>query len=95
MMTFEWDRKKAAANVLKHRVSFIEAQTSFLDLNARYIADPEHSEDEDRFVLLGMSIKLRVLVVPHVYREEAETIRIISARKAKKNEIEEYEGFKS
>jgi uncharacterized DUF497 family protein len=95
MMTFEWDSKKATANVRKHRVTFIEAQTSFLDPNARFMANPEHSEDEDRFVLLGMSIKLRVLVVPHVYRDKAETIRIISARKAKKNEIEQYEGFKS
>jgi uncharacterized DUF497 family protein len=70
--------------------SWTAAQTAFLDDNARVIADPEHSEDEERFVLLGLSISLRVLVVCHCYRQSDGVIRIISARKADQDEIEQY-----
>lgn len=88
---FEWDKKKSANNKKKHKVSFEEAETVFHDVNARLIADPDHSEGEDRFVLLGMSEALRVLVVCHCYRENETVIRFISARKAKKHEIQAYE----
>jgi uncharacterized protein len=90
-LRFEWDEKKDAANRRKHGVSFTEAKTAFLDDNARVIPDPEHSEDEERFVLLGLSISLRVLVVCHCYRQSGEVIRIISARKADRDEIEQYQ----
>jgi uncharacterized DUF497 family protein len=88
---FEWDEKKSAANRRKHGVSFEEARTAFLDDNARVIPDPEHSDDEERFVLLGLSISLRVLVVCHCYRQNDEVIRIISARKADEDEIKQYQ----
>jgi len=86
---FEWDEKKDAANRRKHGISLAEAKTAFLDDFARVIADPEHSDDEERFVLLGLSISLRILVVCHCYRQ-GEVIRIISARKADRDEIEQY-----
>ena len=89
-LRFEWDERKAAANKRKHGISFAEAKTAFLDENARVIPDPEHSEDEERFVLLGLSISVRVLVVCHCYRKDGEVIRIISARKADRDEIEQY-----
>jgi uncharacterized protein len=89
-LRFEWDEKKAAGNRRKHGISFAEAKTAFLDENARVIPDPEHSEDEERFVLLGLSISVRVLVVCHCYRKGGEVIRIISARKANREEIEQY-----
>ncbi len=82
-LTFEWDPKKEASNVAKHGVSFSEAQTAFTDDYARLIPDPDHSEDEDRFILLGTSISSRIVVVCHCVRSE-DTIRIISARKAQK-----------
>jgi uncharacterized DUF497 family protein len=88
-LRFEWDERKGSANRRKHGVSFAEAKTAFLDENARVIPDPEHSEDEDRFVLLGLSISVRVLVVCHCYRD-GDVIRIISARKADRDEIEQY-----
>ena len=66
---FEWDARKSRANKKKHGVSFEEARTAFLDEHARVIRDPEHSDDEDRFVLLGLSVQLRILVVCHCYRE--------------------------
>ncbi len=87
---FEWDRKKNIENVKKHKVSFEEAKSVFYDRNARLISDPEHSSSEERFVLLGISSKLRLLVVVHTYRENDEVIRIISARKATKSEINYY-----
>lgn len=90
---FVWDEKKNAANITKHGVSFTEAQTVFFDHNARLIHDPEHSEDEERFILIGISEKLRILVVIHCYREANELIRIISARKATINERKQYEGY--
>ena len=87
---FVWDKNKEKINQKKHRVSFEEAKTVFLDDSAQMIYDPDHSEQEDRFVLLGMSMHLRVLVVCHCYRENNEIIRIISARKAIKKEEKQY-----
>ena len=87
---FEWDRRKAAANERKHGVGFDEAKSVFSDERAKLIDDPDHSEDEDRFVLLGLSGSLRVLVVCHCYREEGNVIRIISARKATPRESKFY-----
>ncbi|PJA42179.1 MAG: hypothetical protein CO182_04010 [Lysobacterales bacterium CG_4_9_14_3_um_filter_62_6] len=92
-LRFEWDARKSRANKSKHGVSFEEARTAFLDESARVIADPEHSADEDRFVLLGLSIHLRVLVVCHCYRESEQVIRIISARHADPSEQREYAGW--
>ncbi len=94
-LNFEWDRRKEAANQKKHGVSFEEARTAFFDENARLMADPDHSDEEDRFVLLGLSSRLRLLVVCHCYRRESETIRIISARKADRSERRKYEGFRN
>ncbi len=90
-MQFAWDKRKATTNLQKHGVSFDEASTVFDDEEALRIFDPDHSESEDRFILLGMSSILRVLVVCHCYREDDETIRIISARKATKRESSTYE----
>ena len=89
-LRFEWDPRKAAANLLKHRVSFDEAQTAFLDEDALVIEDPDHSEAEDRFILLGLSAGLRVLFVCHCAREGGSLIRIISARRAIRQEQEQY-----
>lgn len=89
-MIFVWDNSKSLANKKKHGVSFEEAETVFYDKSARLIADPDHSDDEDRFVLLGMSSELKLLVVVHVYKENDEIIRIISARKATKHEQAKY-----
>lgn len=88
---FEWDPTKAAANLKKHGISFDEAKTVFSDERARLIADPDHSEAEDRFVLLGYSSILRLLVVCHCYRAEDSVIRIISARRASRQESAAYE----
>ena len=90
-MRFVWDERKASANEKKHKVSFGEARTAFEDSDALVIADPDHSMNEDRFVLLGLSSACRMLVVCHCYRENDEQIRIISARKADKAEIATYE----
>ncbi len=87
---FEWGESKSRENKRKHGVSFDEAQTVFLDENAIRYYDPDHSEDEDRFVMLGMSFKLRVLVVCHCYRLDDKVIRIVSARKANKKEAAVY-----
>jgi uncharacterized DUF497 family protein len=87
---FEWDQKKAAANLRKHKVSFEDAQSVFSDERALLIDDPDHSEDEDRFVLLGLSQSLRLLVVVHCYRSEGQVVRIISARKAEADERSVY-----
>jgi len=84
---FVWDVRKERANYRKHRVSFEEARTAFYDENAVEFFDPDHSEEEDRFLLLGMSFKLHVLVVCHCFRRNETIVRIISARKA--NKIEE------
>ena len=90
MLKFEWDPKKAAGNLRKHGVSFEDAQTVFADENAKLIDDPDHSEEEDRFVLLGLSSSLRLLVVCHCYRSDGNIIRIISARKAEGQERYSY-----
>ncbi len=87
---FEWNKTKAQSNLIKHGISFEEAKSVFLDENARVIADPSHSDSEDRFVILGMSDRPRILVVCHCYRKNAEIIRIISARKATRNEAKAY-----
>ena len=89
-LRFEWDDRKDAENRRTHVVSFEEAQTVFFDERALLIADPDHSGSEERFVLLGLSGALRTLVVCHCYRH-ATTIRIISARKANRQEREHYE----
>jgi uncharacterized DUF497 family protein len=94
-ITFEWNARKASENLRKHRVSFEEAKSAFLDDNARVIADPDHSDDEDRFVLLGLSVQLRLLVIVHCYREAENVIRIISARKAGPSERKQYSEFLS
>ena len=87
---FEWDERKAAANLKKHGVSFEEAKSAFYDDRAKLIEDPDHSADEDRFVLLGLSTSLRLLVVCHCYRGDDGVIRIISARKATTKETQFY-----
>lgn len=89
-LSFEWDERKAAANAKKHGVSFEEARSVFVDEQAKLIDDPDHSDDEDRFVLLGLSGALRLLLVCHCYRREGNVIRIISARKASANESKSY-----
>jgi uncharacterized DUF497 family protein len=89
-LRFEWDERKNRANQRKHGVLFEEAQTAFYDANATVYADPDHSADEDRFILLGLSFRLRILVVCHCCRQEEEVIRIISARKADRNEQRDY-----
>lgn len=92
-VTFEWSSRKASQNRRNRGVSFEEAKSAFLDENARLIADPEHSDDEDRFILLGLSVRLRLLVVVHCYREDENVIRIISARKADRSERRQYSEF--
>jgi hypothetical protein len=87
---FEWDPGKSRGNKARHGVSFEEARTAFLDEHARVIPDSQHSDAEDRFVLLGLSVRLRVLVVPHCYREADQVIRIISARRADPTERRQY-----
>ena len=87
---FEWDNKKEKTNKRKHGISFEEARTAFYDENAIQYFDPDHSDEEDRFILLGISFKLKVLVVCHCFRENDSVIKIISARKADKDEEYEY-----
>jgi uncharacterized DUF497 family protein len=88
---FEWDEAKAATNLSKHGISFEEARTVFYDEQARLICDPDHSENEDRFILLGLSSTLKILIVCHCYRGDDNIIRIISARKAATQEIKAYQ----
>ncbi len=92
-ISFEWDPNKAVSNVQKHGVSFEEASTVFADNYARVIADPDHSDDEERFIILGLSRNARVLTVCHCYRSSDEVVRIISARKATKHESSTYWRF--
>lgn len=89
-LEFTWDPRKDKANQKKHGVSFGEASTCFYDEQAIHFFDPDHSEEEDRFILLGVSFKLRVLVVCHCFREDESVIRMISARKANNSEEQEY-----
>jgi len=90
MITFEWDTKKNEINKKKHQISFDEAKSVFYDENGIVIKDPEHSMDEDRFVIIGLSDQLKTLTVCHCYRDDDEVIRIISARKATKLESQQY-----
>ena len=91
MLRFEWDERKNKRNRTKHGIWFEEAQSVFSDPHARLFYDPEHSEGEERFVLLGVSSAERMLVVVHCYRESDSLIRIISARKATRKEARFYE----
>lgn len=88
---FEWDDKKNRSNIVKHGVSFEEASTVFYDENAILFDDPDHSEFEDRFLIIGISESLRICIVSHCYRGDNDVIRIISARKATQSETESYE----
>lgn len=90
MIKFEWDPRKDSANQRKHGVSFEEAQSVFFDENAIQFYDEHHSEQEDRFIMLGLSIRSRILVVCHCERESGNVIRIISARKATSSERKYY-----
>jgi hypothetical protein len=89
-LRFEWDQRKSASNRAKHGVAFEEAETVFGDERALLIGDPEHSKGEDRFILLGFSNRLRLLVVSHCYRADGDVIRLISARRATKRESRQY-----
>lgn len=89
-LRFDWDPKKEQANLKKHGISFEEARTAFYDEDAIQFFDPDHSQDEDRFILLGMSLRPRVLVVCHCFRESDFVVRILSARRADKDEEREY-----
>jgi hypothetical protein len=93
-LRFQWDQNKNLENIKKHKVSFEEAKSVFYDDNARLIHDPEHSIDEERYIILGISNKLKLLVVVHVYQESENVIRIISARKATKSEMKYYHEVK-
>ena len=90
MLSFEWDERKNEINKIKHKVSFEEAQTVFYDDQALVIDDPEHSQEEERFIILGMSARANLLIVCHCYRASDTVIRIISARKATRNESAYY-----
>ena len=91
--SYVWDEKKNKSNIKKHGVSFIEAETVFDDVNALVYDDEEHSNLEERFIIIGMSSRLRLLMVCHCFRENDTQIRIISARKATKNEQKLYRGM--
>jgi uncharacterized DUF497 family protein len=91
-MRIIWDENKNQDNIKKHHISFEEAKTVFYDPNGKLIGDPDHSDNEDRFIILGLSNKLRLLVVCHCYRENDETVRIITARKATRKETKYYGG---
>ncbi len=92
-LKFEWDENKNQINQKKHKISFEEAQTVFYDAEALVIDDPEHSDKEERFIILGLSKKANLLVVCHCYRESDTVIRIISARKATSTESKQYFTF--
>ncbi|OHD48454.1 MAG: hypothetical protein A2096_08815 [Spirochaetes bacterium GWF1_41_5] len=87
---FEWSSDKEKSNIKKHGISFEEAKSSFFDEKARIIYDNDHSYEEDRFILLGFSNQLNILIVSHCYRQNDEIIRIISARKANQFETKQY-----
>ncbi len=91
---FAWDRRKARSNLVKHGVSFEEAQSVFLDEDARLMDDPDHSDDEGRFLLLGYTFQARCLIVSHCYRESDSVIRLISARRATAREERVYWSLK-
>lgn len=87
---FSWDARKARQNLQKHKASFEEAATVFYDENALEFFDPDHSNDEDRYLMLGLSGRLRIMVVSYCLRKKGSEIRIISARKATKKEKRVY-----
>ncbi|MCL2602253.1 MAG: BrnT family toxin [Treponema sp.] len=89
-MKIIWDENKNKENIKKHKVSFEEAETVFFDPKGKIIHDPDHSNEEERFIILGLSKMLNLLVVCHCYREDDEIIRIITARKATKQETKSY-----
>ena len=89
-LSFEWDSVKAATNATKHGITFEEAQTVFYDVDALVIPDPDHSQDEDRFIILGRSKESQMLVVVHCFRQKGSSIRIISARRAGRKEQKPY-----
>jgi hypothetical protein len=89
-LKFEWDKNKDKTNRNQHSISFAEAKTVFYDEYAILFDDPDHSQSEERFILLGLSLRLKTLVVCHCFRKEETTIRIISARKANKDEEQVY-----
>ncbi len=91
-ISFEWDEKKNALNKKKHGISFEEAKSVFFDENAIEFYDDQHSTEEDRFLMLGFSSHLRLLIVCHCFRKSDSTIRLFSARKATKNEANFYGG---
>jgi len=91
-LDFVWDDNKNKENIISHKISFEEAKTVFYDINAKIIYDPEHSKNEDRFIILGISKYLNILVVCHCYKENENIIRIISARKATSKERKQYGG---
>ena len=91
-MKFSWDARKAKENVRKHKVYFEEASTVFFDERAREYFDPDHSENEDRFLILGISYRFRILVVSYCLRKRGSEIRIISGRRATKKEQQVYTG---
>jgi uncharacterized DUF497 family protein len=94
-LKFQWDNKKAEENIIKHGISFEEAESVFYDPFAVEFYDDENSEWEDRFLLLGISSNLNILLICHCFRESDSIIRIISARKATKSETKYYTGGKS
>ena len=91
MLRFEWDEQKNRRNRAKHKVWFEEAQTVFNDARARVFYDEDHSDEEERFVILGLSSAARLLVVVHCHRDASSVIRVISARKATRKEAKIYE----
>lgn len=93
MINFQWDERKNTINQRKHGISFSEASTVFYDPDALVIDDPEHSEVEERFIILGMSLTANLLVVCHCYRASDTVIRIISARKATATEARQYDNY--
>lgn len=89
-LRFEWNERKNDSNRRKHGVSFEDAETAFADENALYLVDPDHSDEEERYLLLGLSASVRVLIVSHAYRSRESIIRIISARLANRRERAQY-----
>jgi uncharacterized DUF497 family protein len=94
-LSFEWDPRKAASNAAKHGVTFEEAKTVFYDEEALLIPDPDHSKEEERFIIMGRSSGSRILVVVHCFRKSGSSIRIISARRAGNKEQKPYSDKKS
>ena len=90
---FEWDENKNRINIIKHGIAFEEAKTVFYDDNAIVFDDPDHSMEEDRFLILGISKRENLCIISHCYRGKDNIIRIISARKATKNETKIYNEY--